>query len=129
MGRPLAAGFAGAADLDRLRRENRDPLRPSPVVRRSAGSTRWLRRLTMRPTPGSSWSVSGTESDGEAPEIDVDGSSVSIDAGDRGSFFGRTGRTDWTVGVPTDAQVALGMTVNAGENAIELSGANLGSVR
>ena len=84
--------------------------------------------LTMRPTPGSAWSVSGTESDGKAPRIDVDGTSVSIDAGTRGSFFGSAGRTDWTVDVPTDPQVELGLIVNAGQGAVDLGGSNLGSL-
>lgn len=84
--------------------------------------------LTMRPTPGSTWSISGTESDGEAPEIDVDGPEVDIEAESRGSFFGNAGRTDWTIALPTDPQLGLGITINAGEGAIELPGANLGSV-
>ena len=86
--------------------------------------------LTMRPTPGASWSVSGTESEGRAPRIDIDdnGADVDIESADRGAFFGGTGRTDWTVAVPTGAQVALAVTINAGEGSIELDGANLGSV-
>ncbi len=83
--------------------------------------------LTMRPTPGSSWSVSGTESDGNAPDIDVDGSTVSIEAGGRGSFFGGSDRTDWTVAVPTDPEVALDITIAAGQGSIDLDEANLGS--
>ncbi len=85
--------------------------------------------LTMRPATGTSWSVSGTESEGRAPEIDVDdnGAEVAIEAADRGSFFGGAERTDWTVEVPTGAQVALGVTINAGQGSIELDGANLGS--
>lgn len=86
--------------------------------------------LTMRPTPGSSWSVSGTESEGRIPDIDIDdnGADVDIEAADRGAFFGSPGRTDWTVAVPTANRVGLGITINAGQGSIELDGANLGSV-
>jgi hypothetical protein len=86
--------------------------------------------LTMRPAPGSSWSISGTESEGRIPDIEIDdnGAAVEIEAADRGAFFGNAGRTDWTVAVPTAARVDLGVTINAGEGLIELDGANLGSV-
>ena len=79
-------------------------------------------RLTVQPTSGSSWSISGTESDGEAPEIDIDGSEVDIEAGGGGSFFDSAGRTDWTVSVPTDPQLELGITINAGEGSIAPAG-------
>jgi hypothetical protein len=84
--------------------------------------------LTMRSVPGSAWSISGTQRDGKAPRIDIDGASVSIDAGERGSFFGSAGRTDWTVDVPADPQLGLGLTINAGQGAMDLAGANLGPV-
>ena len=84
--------------------------------------------LTMRPAPGSTWSISGTETGGEAPEIDVDGTEVDIEAGGRGWFFGGAGRTDWTVEVPTEPQLGLGLTISAGEGSIDLANANLGSV-
>ena len=83
--------------------------------------------LTVQPTSGSAWSISGTESEGKAPEIDVDGNDVDIEAGSRGSFFGNAGRTDWTVSVPTDPQLGLGITINAGEGSIAPAG-NLQSV-
>ena len=85
--------------------------------------------LTIRTTPGAAWSISGTASDGDSPEIDVDdnGSDVDIEASGS-SFFGASGRTDWTVSVPTDPRVSLGITVSAGEGSIELGDANLGSV-
>jgi hypothetical protein len=85
--------------------------------------------LTMRSAFGSDWSVSGTESEGRAPRIEVDDATVSIDAGDRGSFFGNAGRTDWTVEVPTDPLVDLEIAINAGEGSIEPNEAHLGSVR
>ena len=84
--------------------------------------------LTLTPTPGSAWSISGTESEGRTPRIDIDGSTIEIDSGDRGSFFGRNNRTDWTVAVPIDPQVSLGVTINAGEARADLGDTHLGNV-
>lgn len=84
--------------------------------------------LSMVPTPGSAWSVSGTETNGKSPRVGVDGTTVSIDAGEGGSFLGNSGQTDWTVAVPTEPQLGLGLTINAGEGSIDTAGANLGAV-
>lgn len=84
--------------------------------------------LTMRPAAGSSWSVSGSATDGKAPRVDTNGSTVSIESGRRGSFFGGTDRTDWTIDVPTDPQLDVGLTINAGQGSMDLAGARLGSV-
>jgi hypothetical protein len=85
--------------------------------------------LTLRPVDGTSWSVSGTESNGEAPVVKTEGTSVSITAKEHGSFFGGDlGRTDWTLAVPTTPQVGLGITLNAGQSTGSLDGAHLGDV-
>lgn len=85
--------------------------------------------LTLRPVDGSTWSVSGTETNGEAPGVRTEGTSVTIASRDRGAFFGGgTHRTDWTVAVPTTPQVGLGVTINAGETTGNLDGANIGDV-
>jgi hypothetical protein len=85
--------------------------------------------LTLRTVDGSDWSVSGTQSDGKAPDVSVSGSNVTIAPRDRGSFFGDDpGRADWTLAVPTSAQVGLAITVNAGEATGNLDGANLAAV-
>ena len=85
--------------------------------------------LALRPVDGTSWSISGTETDGEAPDVRTQGTSVTIASRDHGSFFGAgTHRTDWTVAVPTSPQVGLGITINAGESTGDLQGASLGDV-
>jgi hypothetical protein len=83
--------------------------------------------LTMQPVDGSTWSVAGTESEGRTPRIRTEGSAVTIDAGDRTSFFD-TGRTDWTVSVPRSPQLGIGMTINAGSGTVDLDGATLAAV-
>jgi hypothetical protein len=85
--------------------------------------------LTVQPVEGTAWSVSGTESNGKAPLVRVAGTNVTIGATERGSFVGdELGRTDWTVGVPTVPEVALGLTVNAGETRADLAGTHLRAV-
>lgn len=122
-GAPIATGCGGQAAGTAFATQSGDLAGTGRLnVELSCGS------LTMNPTPGTSWSVSGTETNGKAPRVEVDGSTVKIDAGNRGSFFGSTGRTDWTVAVPTQPQLGLGLTINAGEGSVELAGANLGSV-
>jgi hypothetical protein len=85
--------------------------------------------LALQPADGTSWSVSGTETDGRAPDIDVDGSDVTIAAAEHGRFLGNAGRTDWTVAVPRAVEVGLGITVNAGAASGDLDGATLGAVQ
>ena len=85
--------------------------------------------LTLRPVDGASWTVSGTETDGEAPEVRTQDGTVTVGARSRGSFFGGgSHRTDWTIAVPTAPELELGVTINAGEGIANLDGAQLGSV-
>jgi hypothetical protein len=85
--------------------------------------------LTLHPLDGTAWSLSGTESEGKAPTIRDDGANVTIAAGRGGSLFGDDlGRTDWTLTVPTQPDVELGLTVNAGESTADLAGAHLTAV-
>lgn len=84
--------------------------------------------LAVQAVDGSSWSVTGTESQGRTPRIDVDGSAVTIDSGDGPSVFGNRGRVSWTVSVPRTPLLGLGLTINAGEGTVDLAGASLGDV-
>jgi hypothetical protein len=83
----------------------------------------------MRPIDGTAWSVTGTQSDGKSPDVTVSGPNVTISAKARGSLFGDDpGRADWTVAVPTGAEVGLAITVNAGDTTGNLDRADLGAV-
>ncbi|HEX3265116.1 MAG TPA: hypothetical protein VHR16_05555 [Candidatus Limnocylindrales bacterium] len=85
--------------------------------------------LTLQAADGPTWSVSGTETRGDAPDIRTEGASVTIASKDHGSFFGAGGRrTDWTVVVPRSPVTNLGITINAGQSTGNLEGANLGDV-
>ena len=84
--------------------------------------------LTMQPVDGSSWSITGTESEGRIPRVRTDGSAVTVDDGDRRSIFDGASRTDWTISVPRAPELGIGITLNAGEGTIDLAGATLGAV-
>ena len=84
--------------------------------------------LTMRPTATSEWSISGTETQGRAPRVEVDGATVSIRSEARRSVLGDDSRTDWSVEVPRDLDLDLEMTVDAGEAHADLGDTNLGSI-
>lgn len=84
--------------------------------------------LGVQAVDGTAWSVSGFESQGRAPRVRTDGSTVTIDSGERSSLFDNVGRTDWTVSVPRGPEVGLGVTINAGEGTLNLAGAMLGAV-
>lgn len=84
--------------------------------------------LTLRPTADVTWSISGTESQGRAPRVDVEGSTVSIASGARQSIFGDDSRSDWTVDVPRDLDLDLDLTIDAGDANADLGQANLGDI-
>ena len=85
-------------------------------------------RLDMRPVAGDTWTVSGTETQGRAPTVKSDGSSVIIEGPEHRSFFGDAGRTDWAIDVPRDLDLSLGIEVNAGDAHLDLPDTNLGSI-
>ena len=85
--------------------------------------------LVLGTADGSDWSVAGVEANGRAPKVVTDGSAVSIESESGGSAFGSGGgEARWTVVVPRAPELGLGLTLNAGEGAFELDGANLASV-
>lgn len=83
--------------------------------------------VALQAVDGSGWTVAGTETDGRAPRVRTDGSTVTIDDPERTAFFDR-GRTDWTVSVPRSPELGLGLTINAGSGTLDLDGATLSTV-
>src|SRR5262245_29446121 len=86
--------------------------------------------LNVTPVDGSDWSVSGSDAKGLGPRVTTAGSAVTIESQNEGfSFFDRgAGRGSWSVAVPRAAEVGLGLTLNAGEGAVDLAGASVASV-
>ncbi len=84
--------------------------------------------LAIQGAAGAEWSVSGTESNGRAPDVSTSGSTVSIEGASGGAFFSNVGRARWTVSVPTTPTLGVGFTLNAGEGQADLAGTSLSSV-
>ena len=77
---------------------------------------------------GATWSVSGSSSDGKVPDIERSDSGMSVESRNR-SFPFSGGRETWTVRVPTEPTIDVGVTLNAGSGDVKLDGANLAGVR
>jgi len=77
--------------------------------------------VTVSPAPGSGWTISGTAPSGNPPRVDADAGRLSIRSADRNWFAENPGET-WTVGLPTDPNLSLSTTLNAGTARLILAG-------
>ena len=82
--------------------------------------------LTAQTVDGSDWTVNGSGPRGRGPDVDVDGSTVALESRSS-SLFDSGGRTSWTVGVPRDPVIGMGLTLNAGDATVALQGVHLSS--
>ncbi|HEX5013906.1 MAG TPA: DUF5668 domain-containing protein [Candidatus Limnocylindrales bacterium] len=77
---------------------------------------------------GAAWSLSGSSAQGRVPDIERSDTGVSIESATR-TFPFSSGRETWTVRVPTEPTIDLGVTLNAGSGVVEMDGARLAGVR
>ena len=82
--------------------------------------------LAVNAVEGSAWSLTGSDRDGSGPKVTSTSSLVSIQPDDGGGFPG-TGRSAWNVSIPRSSAITLGLTLNAGDGTVDLSGASLAS--
>ena len=83
--------------------------------------------LAVATAPGTDWDVQARHA-GDAPEIDADGGSLRV-AVEGGGVFGMSdARQDWTVVLPTDVTLELGVDANAASSSLDLSDAMLSSL-
>ncbi len=82
--------------------------------------------LAVGTVEGATWSLTGADRDGSGPQVTSTSSLVSIEPDDSGVFPG-TGRSTWDVSIPRTPAIALGLTLNAGDGTIDLSGASITS--
>ena len=75
---------------------------------------------------GSVWKLTGSDTDGRGPRVTNSSGLVSIERDD-GSGFPGTGRSNWNLGIPRDPTVSLGLTLNAGDGTVDLTGAHVSS--
>lgn len=75
---------------------------------------------------GSAWTLTGSDRDGRGPRVTSSANLVSIEPEGSDSFPG-TGRSTWNLTVPRDPILAVGLTLNAGDGNVDLSGASISS--
>lgn len=84
--------------------------------------------LNVSSLAGSAWQLSGNDGNGNPPEVSTGGDGVSIrSTSDPGRFFSR-GKVVWNLAVPQAPSLDLGVTLNAGEGMVDLSGATIASL-
>ncbi len=77
--------------------------------------------LTAASGPGSAWQVSGSSGDGTPPDITASDSRLSVRSPDRHGFD-LAGGSSWSLTLPRDPSLQLGLTVNAGTARLDLAG-------
>jgi hypothetical protein len=82
--------------------------------------------LAVKAVEGSAWGLTGSDRDGSGPNVTSTSSLVSIEPDDGGGFPG-TGRSAWDVSIPRSPAITLGLTLNAGDGTVDLSGASISS--
>jgi len=85
-------------------------------------------QLSVDTTSGSTWELHGNDGDGHGPIVDASADRVAIrPATDIGTFFQR-GQVSWILTLPQASVLDLGLTLNAGDGELQLSGAKLSSL-
>ena len=84
--------------------------------------------LTVATGSGSGWSLQGSSEDGKAPSVRESDGNLDLEPSTKG-VFGLGGKhEDWTVTLPTDPTIDLGLTLNAGSGRLTLDNARLSRV-
>ena len=81
--------------------------------------------LNVATVAGSDWSLTGTNTNGDAPEVSSAADRVTIESRQRGGFFifGASNRDAWTVSLPSGPTLDLEVDVNAASGQLALTGA------
>jgi hypothetical protein len=82
--------------------------------------------LTVDAVDGAAWTLAGSDRDGSGPRVTSTSGQVSIEASDKGTFPGAN-RSVWNLGLPRSPALALGLTLNAGDGTVDLTGASIAS--
>jgi hypothetical protein len=82
--------------------------------------------LAVDAVEGAAWSLTGSDRDGSGPQVTSSASLVSIEPDDSGGFP-RTGRSAWDLSIPRSPLITLGLTLNASDGTVDLSGASITS--
>lgn len=84
--------------------------------------------LDVAAVDGSDWSISGTDADGRGPDVSADSARVTIRPRDQEftGFFDRG--SDWRINLPRTPMIDLGITLNAGDASVDMTGATVHSL-
>jgi hypothetical protein len=81
--------------------------------------------LALKAIDGSDWSVGGKGPDGKGPVIEANAGRVVIKARDEDFKGFIDASSSWEIGVPRTPIIDLGVTLNAGEGTVDMTGATL----
>ncbi len=84
--------------------------------------------LNVSSMPGSSWQLSGNDGAGQTPQVSTIADRVSIRPSNPAGPFSNRGKVVWNLAVPQASSLDLGLTLNAGEGTVDLSGATVASL-
>ena len=76
---------------------------------------------------GNAWTVAGSDQKGQGPAVLAGPSSLSVRPRSTYGLFDAVGRSTWNIAVPRAQRLALGVTLNAGEGTVDLTGAMVSS--
>jgi hypothetical protein len=120
-GVPFAAGCSGSQPTTAFPTKGGDLASPASMdVAFNCGV------LRVQAGDGTAWSVAGADRDGRGPKVTSSSGRVSIEQDDTIGFPGGV-RSSWNVTVPRAPTLDLGLTLNAGEGAVDLAGATISS--
>jgi hypothetical protein len=83
--------------------------------------------LNVNTASGNDWNVNATSAREGTPQIDSGTDQLTVSTPSQG-FFGDAGRQDWTVTLPTGANIAASVEANAARSTFDLKGADLRSL-
>jgi hypothetical protein len=84
--------------------------------------------LTVTPAAGSTWTVAGSDRDGQGPTIDAASSRLRVKTRDRSGIPFGEGGNHWNVTLPTDPTLTVDVSLNAGSATLDLAGAHVPDV-
>lgn len=84
--------------------------------------------LTVGTVDGTAWGVSGSDRDGTGPALASGEGSLSLDSDPGRQPFGSNRRAVWNITLPRSPVLGLGVTLNAGEGNLDLTGASISTV-
>ena len=81
--------------------------------------------LAVSTADGTGWSLSGSGRDAAGPIVESNAGLLSLRTDTDRNFLGTHGRSVWNVTLPRATVIALGLTLNAGEGNLDLTGASI----